>query len=126
MVELLLKDEVYAIIGTAIDVHRELGSGFLEAVYQEAMEIELGWRNIPFEPQKELCIYYKGQCLEKKYFADLVCFGTVLVELKAMSTDIGSREESQMLNYLKATGLRVGVIINFGDQGRLDWKRMVR
>ncbi len=126
MIELLLKDEVYAIIGAAIDVHKELGSGFLEAVYQEAMEIELGWRNIPFEPQKELCIYYKGQCLEKKYFADLICFGTVLVELKAMSTDIGSREESQMLNYLKATGLRVGVIINFGDQGRLDWKRMVR
>ena len=127
MIELLLKDEVYAIIGAAIDVHKELGSGFLEAVYQEAMEIELGWRNIPFEPQKELCIYYKGQCLEKKYFADLICFGTVLVELKAMSTDIGSREESQMLNYLKATGLRASVvIINFGDQGRLDWKRMVR
>jgi GxxExxY protein len=126
MPELLLKDEVYAIIGAAIDVHKELGSGFLEAVYQEAMEMELGWRGIPFEPQKELCIYYKGKCLEKTYFADLVCFGSVLVELKAMSTDIGSREESQMLNYLKATGLRVGVIINFGDSGRLDWKRMVR
>src|SRR5262245_45230784 len=126
MPELLLKDEVYAIIGAAIDVHKELGSGFLEAVYQEAMEMELESRSIPFEPQKELCIYYKGRCLQKKYFADIVCFGTVLVELKAMSTEIGSREESQMLNYLKATGLRVGVIINFGDEGRLDWKRMVR
>jgi GxxExxY protein len=124
MAELLLKDEVYAIIGAAIDVHKELGSGFLEAVYQEAMEFELVSRQIPFEPQKELCIYYKGQCLQKKYFADLVCFGTVLVELKAMDR-IGSKEESQMLNYLKATGLRVGVIINFGDAGRLDWKRMV-
>jgi len=126
MAELLLKDEVYAIIGAAIDVHKELGSGFLEAVYQEAIELELGWRSIPFEPQKELCIYYKGRCLEKKYFADIVCFGSVLIELKAMSTEIGSREESQMLNYLKATGLRVGIIIYFGDMGRLDWKRMVR
>ena len=125
MRELLLKDEVYAIVGAAIDVYNELKSGFLEAVYQEAMELELGERGIPFEPQKELCIYYKGRCLEKRYFADLVCFGTVLVELKAMN-EIGGREESQMLNYLKATGLRVGVIVNFGDPGRLDWKRIVR
>jgi GxxExxY protein len=125
MGELLLKDEVYAVVGAAMDVYNELKSGFLEAVYQEAMELELGLRCIPFEPQKELCIYYKGRCLEKRYFADLLCFGTVLVELKAVN-EIGSREESQMLNYLKATGLRVGVIINFGDAGRLDWKRIVR
>ena len=90
------------------------------------MELELGSRQIPFEPQKELCVFYKGRCLEKKYRADIICYGSVLIELKAMSTDISSREEAQMLNYLKATGLRVGVIINFGDQGRLDWKRMVR
>ena len=121
MAELLLKEEVYAIIGAAIDVHRELGSGFLEAVYQEAMELELEWRRFPFESQKELCIYYKGHCLEKKYIADLICFGSVLIELKAMK-EISSREESQMLNYLKATGLRVGLIINFGDEGRLYWK----
>jgi GxxExxY protein len=125
MAELLLKDEVYAIVGAAMEVYNELGSGFLEAVYQEAMELELGRRGIACDPQKELCIYYKGHCLEKKYFADLVCFGTVLVELKAIN-EIGNREESQMLNYLKATGLRVGLIINFGDPGRLDWKRMVR
>jgi GxxExxY protein len=125
MGELLLKNEVYAIVGAAIDVYNELKSGFLQAVYQEAMELELGLRCIPFEPQKELCIFYKGRCLEKRYVADLVCFGTVLVELKAMN-EIGAREESQMLNYLKATGLRVGVIINFGDPGRLDWKRIVR
>jgi GxxExxY protein len=125
MAELLLKEEVYAIIGAAIDVHRELGSGFLEAVYQEGMELELGLRTIPFEAQKELCIYYKGRCLKKRYCADLICFGSVLVELKAID-QIASKEESQMLNYLKATGLRVGLIINFGDPGRLDWKRMVR
>ena len=124
MPELLLKDEVYAIVGAAIEVYNELGSGFLEAVYQEAMELELGWRRIPFEPQKELCIYYKGRCLQKKYLADLICFGSVLIELKAID-QIGTKEESQMLNYLKATGLRVGVITNFGDPGQLDWKRMV-
>ena len=96
MAELLLKDEVYAIVGAAIEVYNELGSGFLEAVYQEAMGLELGWRSIPFEPQKELCIFYKGRCLEKRYFADFVCFGTVLVELKAMS-EIGSRENRRCL-----------------------------
>lgn len=124
MAELLLKDELYAIVGAAIDVYNELGSGFLEAVYQEAMELELGWRKIPFESQKALCINYKGRCLNKTYCADVICFGSVLVELKAMNA-ISGREESQMLNYLKATGLRVGVIINFGDPGRLDWKRMI-
>ena len=118
MPELLLKDEVYAIVGAAIDVYNELGSGFLEAVYQEAMEMELGFRSIPFEPQKELCIFYKGRCLEKKYFADLLCFGSVLVELKVMR-QLGSGEESQLLNYLNATGLRVGIIINFGDPADL-------
>jgi GxxExxY protein len=125
MPELLLKDEVYAIVGAAIEVYNEMGSGFLEAVYQETMELELKARGIPFEPQKELCIYYKSTCLNKKYIADLVCFGSVLVELKVMR-EIGSGEEAQLLNYLNATGLRVGIIINFGDPGRLDWKRMVR
>lgn len=125
MAELLLKEEVYAIVGAAIAVYNELGRGFLEAVYQEAMELELGWRGILFEAQKELCIFYKGECLKKKYFADLFCFGNVLVELKVMR-QIGSSEEAQLLNYLNATNIRVGVIINFGDPGRLDWNRMVR
>ena len=125
MPELLLKEEVYAIVGAAIDVYNELGSGFLEAVYQEAMELELALRSVPFEPQKELCIYYKGHCLKKKYCADLICFGSVLVEIKVMR-QLGSGEESQLLNYLNATGLRVGILINFGDAGRLDWKRMIR
>jgi GxxExxY protein len=125
MAELLLKEEVYAIVGAAIEVYNDLGSGFLEAVYQEAMGMELTSKCVPFEPQKELCIYYKGRCLQKKYFADFVCFGSVLVEIKVMR-QIGSGEEAQLLNYLNATGLRVGLLINFGDPGRLDWKRMVR
>ncbi|KPL11826.1 NADH:ubiquinone oxidoreductase [candidate division BRC1 bacterium SM23_51] len=124
MTELLLKDEVYAIIGAAIEVHKEFGHGFLEPVYQEAMEIELRLQGIPFEPQKPLRISYKGQPLRKEYAADLVCYEKVIVELKALER-LSGKEESQVLNYLKATGLRVGLLINFGSVGRLEWKRLV-
>jgi GxxExxY protein len=123
--ELLFRDEVYAIVGAAIDVHRELGSGYLESVYQEAMELELTDRAIPFSPQQALRINYKGRLLEKTFFADLVCYGAILVELKAMDHFSG-KEEAQILNYLKTTNLKVGLIINFGGEGRLDWKRYVR
>jgi GxxExxY protein len=125
MSDLLLKDEVYAVVGAAIEVHRELGSGFLEAVYQEAMQMELECRGIPFEPQKPLPISYKGRLLKKEYLADLVCFGQIIAELKAMDRLSGT-EESQLLNYLKATGLRVGLLINFGSDRTLEWKRFVR
>lgn len=122
--DLLLKEEVYAIVGAAMDVHNELGAGFLEAVYQEAMEYELGLRNVPFERQKALRIRYKGHLLDKEYFADLICFGQVLIELKA-AKELTKKDEAQMLNYLKATGLRVGVLVNFGDPGQLEWQRLV-
>ncbi len=125
MTQLLLKDEVYSIIGAAIEVHRELGEGFLEAVYQEALELELECRHIPFAAQKPLPIYYKGRRLKKEYVADLVCYDQVIVELKALDR-LSTKEESQILNYLKATGLRVGLLINFGSTGQLEWKRRVR
>jgi len=125
MTQLLLKDEVYAVVGAAIEVHRELGDGFYEAVYQEAMEMELASRGIPFEAQKSLPIYYKGRRLKKEYIADLVCYDQVVVELKALDK-LAKKEESQILNYLKATGLRVGLLINFGSTGRLEWLRRVR
>ncbi len=121
----LLKEEVYAIIGAAIEVHRELECGFLEAPYQEGMEIELTDQLIPFLPQQELRIRYKNRWLKKTYCADLVCYGQIIVELKAMDQLTG-REESQILNYLKATGMRVGLLINFGSHGKLEWKRFVR
>lgn len=124
MVDILLKDEVYSIVGAAMEVHNELGSGFLEAVYQEAMEVELADRGVPFEAQKSLVIRYKGEPLEKEYVADLVCCGQIIVELKAVRRLSGT-EEAQVLDYLKATGLKVGVLINFGTQ-RLEWKRLVR
>ncbi len=125
MTQLILKDEVYAIAGAAIEVHRELGPGFLESVYQEAMKLELSARSVPFEAEKPISIEYKGQRLSQNYFADLVCFEQIIVELKALSRLSGS-EQAQVLNYLKATGFKVGVLINFGSRGKLEWKRFVR
>ena len=124
MTGLLLKDEVYSIVGAAIEVHRELGPGFLEEVYQEALELEMSNRSIPFEAQKQLAIHYKGQTLKKVYFADFLCYNKVIVEIKALER-LSGIQQAQILNYLKATGLRVGLLINFGSQGRLEWKRFI-
>jgi GxxExxY protein len=126
IMELLYRDEVYAIVGAGMEVNRELnGSGFYEGVYQEALEIELGLRSIPFEPQKELPIAYKGKLLKKRYIADVVCFGNVIVELKCAKC-LTTQDEAQVLNYLKATGLRVALLLNFGAASGLEWKRLVR
>ena len=107
-----------------MEVHREKGFGFLEPVYQECMEIELAGRGIPAVAFQELPIYYKGRLLKKSYIADFVGFGKVIVELKALDR-LTSREEGQVLNYLKASGLEVAVLINFGAPS-LEWKRIVR
>ena len=120
---IVYKSEVFEIIGAAMDVHKELGSGFLEAVYQEAFEVELDNRTIPFESQKQLEIFYKGKRLKKEYYADVVCHAKIIVELKVLNK-LTSKEESQILNYLKASGLKVGLLINFGGQS-LEWKRFV-
>jgi GxxExxY protein len=124
MTELLYKEEVFAIVGAAIEAHRELGSGFLEAVYQEALEIELESRKIPFKARKELAISYKDRQLKKAYEADLVCFEKIIVELKVLDK-LSGKEEAQVLNYLKASGLRVGLLMNFGAHGKLEWQRYV-
>ena len=122
--ELILKDEVYQIVGAALDVYHQLGREFLEPVYQEAMEIELSRRDIRFEAQKRLTVYYKGQALSKKYIADLVCFDQIIAELKVCECLTG-REEAQILNYMKVTHSRVGLLLNFGSPVRLEWKRYV-
>ena len=124
MTELLYKDEVFAIVGAAIEVHKELGPGFLEAVYQEAMELEERQRQIPFESNKRLRIAYKNSWLQKPYEADQVCYEKIILEFKALDRLTG-REESQVLNYLKASKLRLGLLINFGSAGKLEWKRLI-
>ncbi|MFN0086252.1 MAG: GxxExxY protein [Blastocatellia bacterium] len=121
---LILRNEVYTIIGAAIEVHSVLGPGFLEAVYHSAIRIELTDRGIPFEPEKLLPVHYKGKRLTTDYRADLVCYGEIIAELKALDKLTG-KEEAQLLNYLKATGMRVGLLINFGCRGKLEWKRFI-
>jgi GxxExxY protein len=124
MANLILKDEVYAVVGAAMEVYNQLGIGFLEPVYQEAMELEVKERKIPFKAQVDILVKYKNVPLKKYYVADLVCFEQIIVELKAIEK-LTSREEAQLINYLKATGLQVGLLINFGSEGKLEWKRMV-
>jgi GxxExxY protein len=124
MAELLFKDEVYAMVDAAMEVYKQLGSGFLEPIYQEAMEIETLERNILTKPQHEIVSLYKGKYLKKFYIADLICYDQVIVEIKAIDA-LTPREESQLINYLKATGLKVGLLINFGSHGKLEWRRLV-
>ena len=112
-----------AIIGAAMEVHRQLGPGFLEAVYQEALAIELADRRTPFQREQELPIDYKGRRLPCKYRADFVCYEDIIVELKAVQLLSGT-EEAQVLNYLKATSLERGLLLNFGRPS-LEFKRLV-
>jgi GxxExxY protein len=107
-----------------LDVYYQLGRGFLEPVYQEALEIELSRRKIPYEAQKRLTIQYKGQALRKEYVADLVCFDRIIAELKVCEGLTG-KDEAQILNYMKATQSQVGLLFNFGSPVRLEWKRYV-
>ena len=115
--------QTYAIIGAAMEVHRQLGCGFLEAVYQQALAKELTARGIPFEREVELIVYYKSEPLDCRYRADFICYQDVIVELKALSALTGL-EESQVLNYLKATGIQRALLINFGAPS-LEYKRLV-
>ncbi len=115
--------ETYAIIGAAMAVHRELGCGFLEAVYQEALEREFQYLNIPYEREVKLPVYYRGVKLKSYYQADFICFDTIIVELKALQRLTGI-EESQVLNYLKASNLHRALLLNFGTTS-LQHKRMV-
>lgn len=124
MSRLLYKDEVYKIVGAAMEVYNTLGSGFLEGVYQEALEMETEQREIPVRAQQEISILYKGRRLKKFYIADFVAYGKIVIEIKAI-TKLGRNEEAQLINYLKATDMEVGVLINFGSSPDLEWKRMV-
>ena len=107
--------ELYAIIGAAMEVQNEMGDGFLELVCHDALNIELGLRGIPFETEKPIAINYKGKPLERTYKADLVCYDQIVVELKSVEK-LKAEHTAQLLNYLKATGLPMGVLINFGER----------
>ena len=115
--------ETYRILGAAMEVHRVLGCGFLERVYHEALKVEFRQQGVPFRHEPELPIEYKGEALDCTYRADFICYDSVLLELKALA-EITSREQSQVINYLKATGLERALILNFGTP-RLTYKRMI-
>jgi GxxExxY protein len=124
MVEgILYKDEAYRIIGAAMEVHKELKNGFLEPVYQEALEKEFILQNIPYKRESLINIYYKDAKLDKYYKADFICYGEIIIELKALS-DLTKDHESQLINYLKATNKKLGILINFGKPS-LQYKRII-
>jgi len=120
-----LKEESYAILGAVFAVYGEMGCGFLEAVYQECLERELRERQIPFTPQPVLSIAYKGQSLRQTYQPDLICFDKIVLELKAV-TGLAPEHRAQLHNYLKATGLPVGYLVNFGHYPKVEFERVVR
>ena len=119
----LFKEECFKIVGACMAVHNELGSAFLEPVYQEALAIEFQKRNILFSREHRLEIYYKEALLEKKYYADFLCYDQIVVELK-VSAGLNDQHIAQALNYLSALKLRMALLINFGTP-RLQWKRVI-
>jgi len=121
---LIYNTESYAINGAAMEVYNQLGHGFLEAVYQEALEKEFKLRGIPYEREKELTISYKGEVLKQTYKADFVCYGKIIVELKAVA-ELDEAHRSQVYNYLHATGYRLGLLLNFGYYEGLERERIV-
>lgn len=122
---LYYKQESFNITGAAMHVYNTLGPGFLEAVYQEALELEFVKRNILYEREKELTISYDGIVLKQTYRADFVCYDNIIVELKAVS-HLDDSHRSQVFNYLKATGLKLGLLFNFGNANGLEFERKVK
>ncbi|MBP5403013.1 MAG: GxxExxY protein [Treponema sp.] len=118
------EDQTSKIINACMEVHNELGNGFLEQVYQEALEEEFKIQKIPYEREKLLPVIYKGKILNKEYYADFVCYGNIIVELKSVSKLI-KVHKAQVLNYLKATNADVGLLVNFGENS-LKWERITR
>lgn len=125
MAEIVYKEESYRIMGVCFEVYKEKGNGFLEAVYQECLEIEFELQEIAFCPQAELTLNYKGKLLRQKYKPDFLCFDKIIVEIKAVSA-LTDEHRAQVHNYLKATGLKLGLLVNFGSSGKVEYERIVR
>jgi len=124
MTKLVHADETHALLGACFEVYKEKGCGFLEAVFQECLEMELTDRGLPFQAQPQLSLQYKGRSLKQKYQPDFVCFGKVILEIKAVSK-LTDEHRAQLHNYLKATGLRVGLLVNFGHFPLVEYERIV-
>ncbi len=125
MTELIYKDESYNIIGACFEVYNEMGCGFVEPVYQESLEFELHDQKIPYVPQPALELRYKERVLEQTYKPDFICHGKIIVEIKAVS-DLTDEHRAQIHNYLKATSLRLGLLVNFGQYPKLQYERIVK
>lgn len=121
---ILYKEKSYKIVGAAFKVYNNLGYGFLESVYQEALEIEFQRQCIPYEREKLLKIQYDGVELKQTYKADFVCYGMIIVELKAVSA-LDDAHRAQVYNYLHATGYKLGLLLNFGNQDELENQRII-
>ncbi len=122
--EIVNREEFYRIIGACFDVYNEKGCGFTEPVYQECLEIELGLQEIQFEAQARLPLSYKGRPLSQRFHPDFVCMEKIIVEIKAVSALV-PEHRSQVLNYLNATGHKLGLLVNFGHHAKLEWERIV-
>ena len=123
--ELIFKEEAYAIFGACFEVYNEMGCGYLEAVYQECLEVELKSRGVAFRPQADLTLSYKGQPLKQVYIPDFICLDKIILEIKAVS-QLADEHRAQVHNYLKATGHRLGLLVNFGHYPKLEYERIVR
>ena len=121
---MLYAQEVYSVVGACFEVYKRMGCGFLEAVYQECLEIELEYQGIPFRPWQELDLTYRGRELKQKYVPDFLCYDSVIVEIKAVS-ELAGEHSAQLINYLKAAHFQVGILANFGHYPKLEYKRMV-
>lgn len=119
-----LKDETYQVLGACFEVYNEMGCGFLESVYQECLEKELSSCGIPYEAQQSIDLVFKGQELQKTFSPDLLCFGKIIVELKAVQR-LAAEHRAQLINYLKACRLEVGLLVNFGSYPQLDYERVI-
>ncbi len=122
--ELIHADECYRIMGACFEVYKDKGSGFLEAVFQECLELEFALQGIPAAAQVPLDLAYKGRPLQQRYVADFVCFGKIVLELKAVDR-LADEHRAQVLNYLNATGFKLGLLVNFGHYPKLEWERIV-